>query len=78
MIFLDCTCSSFINENGYGNCKKLWKEKQVCFVNTPSNCADRFNSTAYPEKQLSEEACLGELFVHYNFLKKKDLSIISK
>ena len=38
--YANCTCSNFINENGYGNCQKLNRGLPLCYVNEPSDCTD--------------------------------------
>ena len=52
-----CTCSDFVNKNGYGNCRKDYKDGPICYVNLPSQCKDLVDSSKDPSKQYSWEAC---------------------
>ena len=36
----DCSCQDFVNSNGYGNCKKIFLNGPICYVNQPSTCND--------------------------------------
>ena len=57
----DCSCSSFVNKNGFGKCLKDYKHKgPICYVNEPSNCKDLFGSTDSNEHQYSWTACENE------------------
>ena len=62
----DCSCSSFVNKWGFGNCSKLNLEKhrfhgkRVCYVDPPSNCPDLRGSITNKDKKLSAEACINE------------------
>ena len=59
-----CDCSNFVTKKGYGNCKKIGPKKLAykpyCYVVQPSSCDDLHNSTAYPGKQFSANACNGK------------------
>ena len=58
----DCSCSTFVNRNGYGNCRNISSSFGVrCYVNQPSSCLDLKGSLTDPEKQLSAQACIGKL-----------------
>ena len=55
----DCTCSKFIDDNGFGMCRKSSANtsSHFCYVNEPSNC----NDLVYDEmenRNYSEQACL--------------------
>ena len=52
-----CTCSDFVNKNGYGLCRKDYKDGPICYVNLPSQCKDLVNSSKDPSKKYSWEAC---------------------
>ena len=45
---LGCSCHEYVNQNGYGQCKKKdfhqehVKLLHVCYVNQPSNCSDLY------------------------------------
>ena len=60
---LGCSCHEYVNQNGYGQCKKKdfhqehVKLLHVCYVNQPSNCSDLYSSVTDPGKKLSAEAC---------------------
>ena len=60
---LGCSCHEYINQNGYGQCKKKdfnqehVKDLHVCYVNQPSNCTDLYSSVTDPGKKLSAQAC---------------------
>ena len=60
-IIVGCSCSSFVTDEGYGNCQgSLVSGRPICYVNEPSNCADLQDSTL-PDargKRFSSEACL--------------------
>jgi len=60
MEFNDCTCSSLVNPNGFGDCKKedsAFGGAVSCYVNLPTNCTDLKQSGTNPEKYLSAQAC---------------------
>ena len=77
---LGCSCHEYINQNGYGQCRKKdfnqehVKDLHVCYVNQPSNCTDLYASITDPGKKLSAQACpKGKIFfkiVLYNTLIK--------
>ena len=52
-----CSCSEYVNANGFGNCTKVYGKGPICYVNKPSNCQDLQRSTTDPDKQYSWEAC---------------------
>jgi len=55
-----CSCSDFVNKNGYGNCKKQDSDfggLVSCYVNLPSTCTDLVQSGSNPGKYLSAGAC---------------------
>ena len=57
-----CECTDFVNDAGFGNCTGFSKfsfhgSLIACFVQLPSSCKDLINSTAYPGKQISVQAC---------------------
>ena len=57
-LILDCSCSSFVNPNGYGKCLKDYKLKgPICYVNDPSNCNDLSGSSESNDYPYSWEAC---------------------
>ena len=74
-LFLDCTCSTFIDEKGFGMCEtrhELMNGRpnplpRGCYVNEPSSCSDLRNNTLTKQsskhiasgRQYSYEACLG-------------------
>ena len=51
---LDCTCSDFIDTNGFGKCKKSYKKGPICYVRQPSSCSDKISIS---NTQYSWEAC---------------------
>lgn len=56
----DCSCSEFINQNGFGRCGKPDSDfggEPSCYVNLPSTCPDLVRSGSNPEKYLSAQAC---------------------
>ena len=54
----DCSCSSYVTDNGYGNCEKNLRGKGViCYVNLPSTCKDLRQSRNYKHRKYSWEAC---------------------
>ena len=54
----DCSCSSYVTDNGYGNCEKDLRRKGViCYVNLPSTCKDLRQSKNYKHRKYSWEAC---------------------
>merc|ERR1719469_864885 len=55
-----CTCTDFINPNGYGQCRKADSDfggSFTCYVALPSSCKDLVRSGSHPSKYLSSEAC---------------------
>ena len=55
-----CTCHDFMNNAGYGQCRKRGYKHDythVCYVNQPSNCSDMYASITDPGKKVSAEAC---------------------
>ena len=60
LFIVACTCSDFVNPNGYGECKKQdsdFGNSVTCYVNLPSECTDLIESGTNPGKFLSAEAC---------------------
>ena len=55
----DCTCKRLANENGYGNCNKMYKRKPICYVNQPTSCTDLIKSKTNKGERVSWEACKG-------------------
>ena len=54
----DCSCTSYVTDNGYGNCEKDLRRKGViCYVNLPSTCKDLRQSKNYKHRKYSWEAC---------------------
>lgn len=52
---IDCTCKSFVDIDGYGDCKMEYNNHFGCYVKEPSTCTDR---EAYNGLQYSlAEAC---------------------
>ena len=39
-LFAGCTCDSFVDNEGHGNCKKSVRDQFGCYVNEPTNCTD--------------------------------------
>ena len=35
-----CVCNSFVDDNGYGNCEKEFRNQRGCYVENPSLCTD--------------------------------------
>ena len=35
-----CSCKKLVNEEGYGNCKKVFNKGPICYVHQPSTCHD--------------------------------------
>ena len=54
----DCSCNTYIDVSGFGNCEKVKVEGDrsgpICFVNKPSTCNDVLNATGI---YYSWEAC---------------------
>ena len=54
----DCSCNTFVDENGFGNCEKVKvegdKRGPICYVNKPSTCKDLVNANGM---DYSWEAC---------------------
>ena len=57
----DCSCTDHISENGFGYCKKYYKNGPICYVKQPSSCGDLILSTTEEGKQYSWEACIGTI-----------------
>ena len=55
-----CSCSSYVANSGYGNCKKEFKNGPICYVNEPSNCKDLQESSS-TGKRYSWLACPGDV-----------------
>ena len=57
----DCSCSEFLTEDGYGNCKKPTENEPekgpFCYVNTPSTCSDVIDEDSKASTGYSWEAC---------------------
>merc|ERR1712223_724880 len=59
-----CTCTSYVAENGYGNCERNYKNKgAICYVNEPSTCTDLMVSKRQNGKRYSWEACSNRFYV---------------
>ena len=59
-LLLDCSCSNFINRNGFGQCKKGdrgFHGAVTCYVKNPSTCTDKIQSTTNKEHWRSAQAC---------------------
>ena len=54
-----CSCTDFVNKNGYGQCKKGSSVRKLpfCYVELPSTCEDKKQSTTDPDKWNSHDAC---------------------
>jgi len=55
-----CSCSEFVNINGFGRCQKPdydFGGSVSCYVVMPSSCNDLIKSGSNPDKSLSAEAC---------------------
>merc|ERR1719203_1899534 len=69
-----CSCSNFVNRNGFGRCLKKdsdFGHKVSCYVNLPSSCGDLIRSGSNWGKYLSAEACQTRPFSHF---KKKEFN----
>ena len=57
----DCSCSEFLTDDGYGNCKKPTKNEPekgpFCYVNIPSTCSDVIDEDSKAPTGYSWEAC---------------------
>ena len=57
----DCSCTSYVTDNGYGNCEKdlskFGRKGVICYVNIPSTCKDLRQSRFYKHRKYSWEAC---------------------
>ena len=51
-----CSCSDYISDSGFGNCKKLYKSGPICYVNVPSTCSDLKKSKS-AGRSYSWDAC---------------------
>ena len=61
-----CTCTSFVNKNGYGNCMKEFNGKgPLCYVKEPSTCTDLEGSTIADGRNYSWNACSNQGY-HFN------------
>ena len=52
-----CACKDFIDQNGYGNCRKKHNERLMCYVELPSFCGDLHDSEVTAGEKGSYEAC---------------------
>ena len=52
-----CECTTLINRNGFGDCRKGDMNIRICYVVKPSTCPDLIDSVYYDDEQYSEEAC---------------------
>ena len=51
-------CDSFVDNSGYGNCKKASKDNKVgCYVVQPTTCKDAFTAGAEGRKYSRSQAC---------------------
>ena len=63
MIYIlgDCSCSEFLTDDGFGNCKKPTKNEPekgpFCYVNIPSTCSDVIDEDSKALTGYSWEAC---------------------
>ena len=55
LVLGDCSCSEYVNEDGYGNCQSV-AYKPFCYVNQPSTCKDIKKSSTLG-LQFSYAAC---------------------
>jgi len=57
-----CSCTDYVNKNGFGQCKKShpkqFYNEVSCYVNLPTTCTDIIQSSTDRGKWLSHEACL--------------------
>ena len=62
--FPDCSCSDYMNRNGYGRCQKSNPRQAnglpFCYVNEPSSCSDLQTSKTDRSKKFSAVACVLE------------------
>ena len=77
--FSSCKCTEFVNDAGFGNCTGFSKfsfhgSLVACFVKAPSSCKDLVNSTAYPGKQISVQACEERKSKRFNVDYFKDMN----
>lgn len=59
-ILQGCSCSDFVNKNGFGRCSKEDSDfggLLSCYVNLPTTCTDLVGSGSNPGKYLSANAC---------------------
>jgi len=63
-----CSCTDYVNKNGFGQCKKShpkqFYNEVSCYVNLPTTCTDIIQSRTDRGKWLSHEACLIDVPVH--------------
>ena len=62
--FLDCRCTEFIDDYGFGNCTRAdtwFGFKFSCYVNENSTCNDTLISRFDPDKKVSAKACIKHL-----------------
>ena len=50
-----CSCIDFIDEDGYGNCKRLFDGTFGCYVREPTSCSDTI--TFFGREFSKSEAC---------------------
>ena len=55
----NCSCSTYVDINGHGNCKKELQKRPICYVNEPSSCQDLRTNKSENGKRYSWEACSG-------------------
>ena len=53
----DCSCSEYVNNEGFGNCSDAAGLGPKCYVNQPTTCKDQKKSLTYPGLQWSHYAC---------------------
>ena len=78
--FSSCKCTDFVNDAGFGNCTGFSKfsfhgSLVACFVQLPSSCKDLVNSSAYPGKKISVQACEERKSKKFNSLYFKDMNL---
>ena len=74
-----CTCTNFVNKNGYGNCMKEFNGKgPICYVKEPSTCTDLKGSTIADGRNYSWNACSNQGY-HFNifiFISKEKTIVL--
>ena len=79
--YADCTCSDFVDKNGYGRCRKrdttFFTDSRslkvfvpfTCYVKDSAYCSDLKTSTTTTSagKRKSAIACEGKIRIHFPF-----------